>query len=83
MQNNLKITSVYVKITIKEVKVAVESVFSCDKWTFNWEIDSDRMDTKEIYMNKNCEFRLLLKILSRVGGLGGNMARTWQASKST
>ena len=50
MHKTLKITSVYVKITIKEVKGAVESVFSCDKWTFNWEIDSDRMDTKEIYM---------------------------------
>ena len=51
MHNNLKITSVYVKITIKEVKVTVESVVRCDKWTFNWEIDSDRMDTKEKNVN--------------------------------
>ena len=35
MKHNLKITCVYVEVTVKEVKVAVESVFSCDKWTFN------------------------------------------------
>ena len=35
MKDNSKITCVYVEVTVRGVKVAVESGFSCDKWTFN------------------------------------------------